>query len=88
MQCQSGDANLSGTQSHRLGKYPTRVLSQAQLDEARAYPANPPGFDSVLDAIAGVELTWRGRSPDERTQPRDYVRRTVRSEILPMTQAL
>ena len=42
----------------------TRV-TQAQLDEARADPNNPPKLDGVLDAETGEQLVWRGRPLDE-----------------------
>ncbi len=39
-------------------------LTQAQLDEARADPNNPPKLDGVLDAKTGRQLVWRGKPLD------------------------
>ena len=51
------DANLSG--ARLLG---VRGLTQAQLDEARANPFNPPQLDGLSDAETGEPLQWRGKS--------------------------
>ena len=40
---------------------PVTGLTQAQLDEARADPDNPPRLDGVLDAETGKPLVWRGK---------------------------
>lgn len=70
------DANLSGAS---FGKA-TRVtasdppvsetiiaqVTQAQLDEARADPDNPPKIDpAVVDAETGAPLVWRGKELSE-----------------------
>ncbi len=59
------NADLSGAQFSREGEDPTRGLSQAQLDQARADPVNPPRLDGVLDPYTGVQLAWRGDPLDE-----------------------
>ena len=47
--------NLSGTEfSEVIG------LTQAQIDQARADPNNPPKLDGVLDAETGLPLVWTG----------------------------
>ena len=38
-----------------------RGLTQAQIDEARADPMNPPQIEGVLDANTGEPLVWRGK---------------------------
>ena len=62
------DANLSGAEfSAGDGESPATGLTQAQLDEARADPDNPPKLDGVVDAETGKPLVWRGKPLDERT---------------------
>lgn len=64
------EADLSGTRfQHSFGggeTFFTRV-TQAQLDEACADPANPPDLDpaEVVDAETGGALTWRGKALSE-----------------------
>ena len=36
-------------------------LTQAQIDQARADPENPPKLDGVVDAETGQPLVWRGK---------------------------
>ena len=73
------DANLSGA---ILGKGTRTTLSdppvsetvytrvtQAQLDEARAAPDNPPKIDpAVVDAESRASLVWRGKALLDKTQ--------------------
>ena len=57
---------LSGAQLSRgNGKYRAKGLTQAQLDEARADPDNPPKLKGVQDAKTGEQLVWRGKPLDE-----------------------
>ena len=61
-------ANLSGADlSHpeEPGLYEVLDLTQAQLDQAIAYPDNPPKLDGVLDVETGEQLVWRGEAPEE-----------------------
>lgn len=62
-------SNLSGARFANTG-YPgiaeLRGLTQAQLDEARADPENPPLLDNVLDAETGEPLMWRGKALEEK----------------------
>ena len=39
-----------------------RNLTQAQIDEARADPRNPPQLKGVVDAKTGEPLVWKGKS--------------------------
>ena len=39
-----------------------RGLTQAQIDQARADPTNPPQVEGVADARTGKPIVWRGRS--------------------------
>ena len=39
-----------------------RGLTQAQIDQARADPTNPPQVEGVLDARTGEPIVWRGQS--------------------------
>ena len=56
------DANLSGARfSADKGWKPANGLTQAQLDEARADPDNPPYLEGVVDAKTGKPLFWLGR---------------------------
>ncbi len=56
------NANLSGTEfSFDNGGRSAKGLTQAQLDEARADPDNPPYLEGVVDAKTGKPLFWRGR---------------------------
>ena len=64
------DANLTGASFIRdrgIGGRlnPATGLTQAQLDEARSDPDNPPRLEGVLDAETGEQLVWRGRPLDE-----------------------
>ena len=57
-------ADLSGAElvnpSPRIrSPRPARNLTQAQLDEARADPDNPPKLDGVVDAVTEKALVWR-----------------------------
>ena len=55
------DANVSGVQFSNGGNQPVIGLTQAQLDEARADPENPPILTGVVDAETGEPLVWRGK---------------------------
>ena len=60
-------ANLSGADfcgaRARSAAYrtPAYGLTQAQLDEACADPANPPKLKGILDAGTGEPLVWQGK---------------------------
>lgn len=55
-------ADLGGVDA-RSARYrePATGLTQTQLDDACANPANPPHLDGVLDAETGEQLVWRGK---------------------------
>ncbi len=55
------DANLSGARFSHGGHQAAKGLTQAQLDQARADPDNPPNLLNVLDAETGEQLVWRGK---------------------------
>ena len=56
-ECKRVTASAAGSTSEKL----FCKLTQAQLDEALAHPANPPTFDpAMLDTKTGKPLTWRG----------------------------
>ena len=55
------DANLSGVEFSIGGPQTAKGLTQAQLDEARADPNNPPELTGVHDAESGEPLVWRGK---------------------------
>ena len=55
------EANLSGVKFSGGGPQPAQGLTQAQLDDARADPNNPPELTGVLDAGSGAPLVWRGK---------------------------
>ncbi len=61
------NANLSGTDfcgiRARSDAYRTPAcgLTQSQLDEACADPANPPKLKGILDAGTGEPLVWQGK---------------------------
>ena len=55
------DANLSGVEFSIGGRQTAKGLNQAQLDEARADPNNPPKLTGVLDAASGEPLVWQGK---------------------------
>ena len=57
------NANLSGARLSRFGRHPVVGLTQKQLDEAVADRHNPPRLVSVVDAVTGRELIWRGGPP-------------------------
>ena len=52
------DANLSGT-----GLEGVRGLTQAQLDQAVAYPDDLPDLTNAKDSETGEPLVWRGKAP-------------------------
>ena len=54
-------ANLSGVKLSDGGLQTAHGLTQAQLDEARADPNNPPKLIGVLDVESGEPLVWRGK---------------------------
>ena len=43
-----------------------RGLTQAQIDQARADPMNPPQVEGILDARTGEPIVWRGQSTSAR----------------------
>ena len=55
------NADLSGATLSAEGHLPVNGLTQAQLDEARADPNNPPCLTGVLDAKSGEPLVWTGK---------------------------
>ena len=55
------EANLSGVEFSVGGPQTARGLTQAQLDDARADPDNPPKLAGVLDVESGEPLVWRGK---------------------------
>lgn len=60
-------ANLTGSSFSRRRSLATG-LTQAQLDEARSDPENPPNLNGVLDAETGEQLVWRGKPLDADPQ--------------------
>ena len=54
-------SDLPGVRSVDKDEMLATGLTQAQLDEARADPNNPPKLNGVLDAETGKQLEWRGR---------------------------
>ena len=59
-------ANLSGVIFSENGKIPATGLTQDQLDQACADPANPPKLDGVVDRETGEPLVWRGKPLNEK----------------------
>ncbi len=64
------DANLTGASfsvREINGGYisPAKGLTQAQLDEARSDPEDPPMLNGVLDAENGEQLVWQGKPLDD-----------------------
>ncbi len=57
---------MSGTKFAVKDYRPARGLTQAQLDQARADPDNPPKLDGVEDAVTGKQLVWRGNLVNRR----------------------
>ena len=53
-------ADLSGKETDNFA-LPATGLTQAQLDQARADPDNPPKLEGVQDAETGKPLVWRGK---------------------------
>lgn len=60
-------ANLTGSSFSR-GRSLATGLTQAQLDEARSDPENPPNLNGVRDAETGEQLDWRGKPLDADPQ--------------------
>ncbi len=61
------DANLTGASFNRVWgagefQFPAKYLTQAQLDEARSDPINPPDLAGVCDANTGKQLVWQDGS--------------------------
>ena len=75
--------NLSGAELYnprvvRGHESPALGLTQAQLDEARADPDNPPKLEGfVTDAETGQLLIWRGKSLDCPWCLEDYMNRKL-----------
>ena len=44
--------------AHKVEKFPTTRLTQAQLDAAFAEPGRPPQLNGVLDDQTGSPLVW------------------------------
>lgn len=57
-------ANLSGVKFSG-GEQTAQGLTQAQLDDARADPNDPPELTGVLDPGSGEPLVWRGKGLNE-----------------------
>ena len=57
--------NEDGTVAERV----TTGLTQAQLDEARADPDDPPKLNDLRDADTRKRLVWRGKTIDFEPQP-------------------
>ena len=55
------EAILSGVEFSVGRQQTAKGLTQAQLDDARADPDNPPELTGVLDAGSGEPLVWRGK---------------------------
>ncbi len=55
------DVNLTSAQFSNVGEDPATGLTQRQLDEARADPADPPQLGSVFDAETEKPLHWNGK---------------------------
>ena len=55
------DANLTGVEFSNGGRQKAKGLTQAQLDEARADPNNPPILTGVHDAESAEPLVWHGK---------------------------
>ncbi len=47
---------------HRIS---AKGLTQAQLDEARSDPDNPPNLEGVFDAETSERLVWQGKLLEE-----------------------
>ena len=61
-----------------------RGLTQAQIDKARADPANPPQVEGILDARTGKPIVWRGRSTlavEERREVTGTEHRSVQTGV-------
>ena len=56
------NADVSGAKFFYGDLKPAIGLTQAQLDQARARPDNPPGLHGALDAETRKQLVWNGRS--------------------------
>ena len=61
-------ASFSGLQGIITRGSPAKGLTQAQLDEARSDPDNPPDLRGVIDADSCEQLVWRGRPCGEPTE--------------------
>ena len=59
------EANLSGVKFSGGGLQTAQGLTQAQLDDARADPNDPPELTGVLDPGSGEPLVWRGKGLNE-----------------------
>ena len=54
-------AYLSGTNLTGASLSGAKGLTQEQLDQAQADPADPPKLDGLCDAKTGAPLQWRGK---------------------------
>ena len=54
-------ANLSDARLSYANLFAVMKLTQDQLDQARADPANPPKLDKAYDAETDLPLEWRGK---------------------------
>ena len=61
-------AQLSGASLSASGQHAVKGLTQAQLDQARADPNNPPHLTGVVDAKTGKPLVWRGEPLDDKSK--------------------
>ena len=55
-------ANLSGVKFSEGGFQTAKGLTQAQLDQSRADPDNPPNVAGVMDSETGDQLIWSGEN--------------------------
>ena len=56
-------ARLDGADLSSARLKGVRGLTQAQLDQAVAYPKNPPNLEGAKDSETGEPLVWRGKAP-------------------------
>ena len=61
-------AQVSGASLSASGQHAVKGLTQAQLDQARADPNNPPHLTGVVDAKTGKPLVWRGEPLDDKSK--------------------
>ena len=81
------DANLSGVEFSIGGPQTAKGLTQAQLDEARADPNNPPKLTGVHDAESGASLVWCGKLLNDEVCTRSVPVRRSRGQQVWMVLA-